>query len=147
MKHCNITADGCSRLLEALGVCTNLYYLDLSDNPIGGAFEALISKPVYPHLLDLYLNGTSLTSGDLQAIDALIEENKMMPQLRVLYLSYDNLDNLELNTLETLESLHSIIQKVRYVFFYKGAYRQDLEKIQERIITGISIYESNNATN
>ena len=145
-QHCNITADGCSRLLEALGVCTNLLYLDLSDNPIGGAFETLISKPVYPHLLDLCLKGTSLTSGDLQAIDALIEENKM-PLLYLLYLSYDNLDNLELNTLETLESLHSIIQKVRYVYFYKGAYRQDLEKIQERIITGISIYESNNATN
>ena len=77
LRNCNITPDGCSRLLEALGLCQNLGYLDLSCNPIGGAFEALIFKPVYPCLHKLDLEGTSLTSGDMQAIDSLIKENKM----------------------------------------------------------------------
>ena len=119
LEHCNITPDGCSRLLEALGVCTNLQRLNLSDNAIGGAFDALISKPVYPRLSHLCLRGTPLTSGDIQTIDSLIKENKM-PKLDYLYLSYDNLDNLELDTLETLESLNSIIHNVRDVSFYRG---------------------------
>ena len=116
LQHCNITPDGCSRLLEALGVCPKLYELDLSDNTIGGAFDGLICKPVYPRLSQLNLDGTSLTSGDIQAIDSLIKENKM-PQLHWLHLSYDILDNLELDTLGTLEALNSIIQKVSDVSF------------------------------
>ena len=146
LQHCNITPRGCSRFLEALEVCTNLGHLDLSHNTIGGAFEALISKPVYPGLDTLYLNATSLTSGDIQAINSLIKENKM-PRLHWLYLSYVNLDNLEMDTLETLEALNSIIQKVPIVFLWKGNNCQDLEEIQECITRGISKYTSKNATN
>ena len=145
LPHCNITADGCARLLEALMVCTNLEELVLSYNRIGGAFDALISKPKYPRLGYLYLDGTSLTSGDIQAIDSLIKGNKM-PRLVHMFLSYVNLDNLELDTLETLESLSSIIQKVRFVSFWKGDHHQDFKKIQERITAGISKYKSKNAT-
>ena len=146
LGHCNITPDGCARLLEALGVCPNLLWLNLSYNSIGGAFEALISKPVYPRLSHLDLNGTSLTLGDIQAIDSLIKENKM-PRLYWLDLSYDNLDNLELDTLGTLEALNSIIQKVSYVSLWKGDNRQDLKEIQECITRGISKYTSKNAMN
>ena len=146
LQHCNITPGGCSRLLEALGVCTNLEALVLSDNTIGGAFDALTWKPMYPQLSFLCLNGTSLTPGDIQTIDALIKENKI-PQLKYLDLSYVNLDNLDLDTLEILESLSSITKRVKYVSFWKGDDRQDLKKIQERITTGISKYKSKNATN
>ena len=121
LHHCNITPDGCSRLLEALEVCTNLDDLDLSHNTIGGAFDGLISKPLYPGLSQVNLNGTSLTSGDVQTIDSLIKENRM-PKLRVLSVSYDILDNLELDILQTRESLSSIMQKVTHINFYKGAY-------------------------
>ena len=126
LEHCNITADSCSKLLGALGVCTNLFHLDLSNNTIGGAFDSLISKPIYPQLMNLRLKNTSLTSGDIQTIDCLIKENKM-PQLDYLFLSYVNLDNLELDTLGTLEALNSIIQKVSDVFFWKGDH-QDQEE-------------------
>ena len=146
LKHCNIMPDGCSRLLEALEVCTNLRALHLSGNTIGGSFEALISKPIYPGLLILNLDGTSLTSGDIQTIDALIKENKM-PRLSSLDQSYDNLDNLELDTLGTLEALNSIIQKVSYVSLWKGDDCQGLKEIQERITRGISTYTSKNAMN
>ena len=54
--------------------------LDLSHNTIGGAFDALTSKPKYPRLLYLNLYRTSLTSGDIQTIDSLVKENKI-PQL------------------------------------------------------------------
>ena len=147
LNDCDITSGGCSRLLEALEVCPNLFTIDLSDNTIGGAFDGLISKPLYPGLSQLQLDGTSLTPGDIQAIDSLIKENKM-PQLRWLSLSDDILDNLELNTLETLESLSSIIHNVRYVRWFKENYLpQDLEKIQERITTGILKHKSKNITN
>ena len=143
LRDCNITARGCSRLLQALEVCTNLLYLDLSDNKISGTFDGLISKPVYPQLSYLLLESKPLTSGDVQAIDSLIKENKM-PLLEYLYLSYDNLDNLELDTLETLESLSSIIHNVSDVCFYKEVHRQDLEKVQERITRGILKHKSKN---
>ena len=146
LRDCNITPDGCSRLLETLGVCPILYGLDLSHNTIGGTFDGLISKPVYPELRTLYLNGTSLTSGDIQTIDALIKENKM-PRLRWLDLSYDNLDNLGVDTLGTLEALNSIMQKVPMVFFLKGDNRQGFKKGQERITRLISKYKSKNAMN
>ena len=146
LQHCNITPDGCARLLEALEVCSNLNELDLSNNTIGGAFDGLISKPVYHRLLRLYLDGTSLTSGDIQAIDSLIKENRML-RLHILFVSYENLDNLELDTLGTLEALNSIIQKVSFVSFWKGDNLQDLKKIQECITRGISKYKSKNATN
>ena len=145
LQHCNITPRGCSRLLEALGVCTNLRELVLSGNAIGGAFDALIPKPVYPGLSQLILYGTSLTSGDIQAIDSLIKENKM-PRLYWLPLSYDSLDNLELDTLETLESLNSIIHNAPEVEFAidddDDVY--DLQQIQERITAEILRRKSNN---
>ena len=143
LRDCNITAEGCSKLLEALEVCTNLEILDLSNNTIGGSFDALISKPVYSRLFKLHLVGTSLTSGDIQAIDSLIKENKI-PRLNLLYLSYVNLDNLELDTLETLESLSSIIHNLLRVCFYKEDHPQDLKKIQERITRGILKHKSQN---
>ena len=132
--------NGCARLLEALEFCTNLD-LDLSHNTIGGAFKALIPKPVYPGLSQLILYGTSLTSGDIQAIDSLIKENKI-PELFWLSLSYDNLDNLELDTLETLESLNSIIHNVRVVKFPEDD--DDLQQIQDRITAEILRRKSNN---
>ena len=49
LQYCNITAEGCSKLLEALEISSNLCVLFLSYNTIGRAFDALISKPVYPH--------------------------------------------------------------------------------------------------
>ena len=103
LQYCNITPDGCSRLLEALEFCINLSWLDLSHNILGGTFGGLISKPVYPSLSSLHLNDTSLTSGDIQSIGSLIKKNKM-PDLYSLHFSYDNVDNLELETLESLES-------------------------------------------
>ena len=133
LRHCNITPDGCSRLLEGLEVCPNLGRLDLSHNPIGRAFDALISKPLNPGLSQLNLAGTSLTSEDIQAIDSLIKENKM-PQLHYMNLSYDNLDNLELDTLGTLKALNSIIHNVRVVKFTG---EDDLQQIQERITAEI----------
>ena len=144
LRHCNITPSGCSTLLEALEVCPNLEELDLSYNTICGAFNGLISKPMYPGLNNLYLQDTSLTSGDIQTIGSLMKENKM-PKLDNLFLTYDNLDNLELDTLETLESLNSIIHNLRWVRFYKEGYeQQDLEKLKECIPKIILKHKSKN---
>ena len=143
LAHCKITSSDCSRLLEALEVCQKLLDLTISYNTIGGTFCSLISKPVYPLLKLLCLDNTSLTSRDIQTIDCLIKENKI-PQLVYLHLSYVNLDNLEMDTLETLESLSSIIHNVPHVCFYKEDYRQDLEKIQERVTRGLLKHKSQN---
>ena len=114
--NCNITPGGCSKLLEALEVCPNLRDLGLSRNTIGGAFDALICKPVYPRLFHLNLDDTSLTLGDIQTIYSLIKGNKM-PQLSWLDISYGSFGSLELNFLETLELLNFIIHDVPHVSF------------------------------
>ena len=132
LQNCSITSQGCSRLLEALGVCPNLKLLDLSDNTIGGAFNGLVSKSIFPELRFLFLNGTVLSAGDIKTIGSLIAEHRL-PKLLMIYLSYVNLDNLELDTLQTLESLNYIIRNVEDVVFFKGDYLQDLNKIQESI--------------
>ena len=132
LRNCSITARGCTRLIEALSVCLNLYILNLSHNTIGGAFDGLTSESTYPGLTMLNLVGTGLSSGDIKTIGTLIEE-KRIPKLEWIFLSYNNLDNLELDTLETLEVLNSIINKVPEVFFWKGNSVQDFDKIQESI--------------
>ena len=143
LRHCNIPPDGCSRLLQALTVCPNLVDLDLSHNTIAGAFDGLVSKPMYPRLQTLVFAGTSLTSEDIQTIDSLIKGNKM-PKLDFLHLSYIDLDKLALGELETLESLQSILQNVQHVFFWKGDELLDLKTIEKDITTGILKHKSDN---
>ena len=141
LRNCGITSRGCTRLLEALGVCLKLRFLSLSHNPIGGAFSVLTSKPFYPKLNCLLLDEMSLKPGDIETINSLLRD-KRMPELHELYLSYDNLENIELKTWETLESLNSIIHNVEQISFWKGDSLQDLNKIQETITAGIVKHKS-----
>ena len=77
LRNCSITSQGCSRLLEALGVCPNLEWLYLSNNTIGGVFNGLKSKSTFPKLNYLLLHGTALSAGDINAIGSLIAEHRL----------------------------------------------------------------------
>ena len=145
LQNCSITSQGCSRLLEALGMYRNLGWLHLSHNTIGGAFNGLKSKSIFPELCNLLLDGTALSAVDINAIGSLIAEHRI-PKLCRIHLSYINLDNLELDTLQTLESLNYIIHNIQ-VSFLKGVNLQDFIKIQESITRGILRHKSKNATN
>ena len=116
LRNCSITSQGCTRLLEGLGVCPNLKRLDLSHNTIGGTFNGLKSKSIFPQLCNLLLYETALSAGDIKVIRSLIAEHRL-PKMLWIPLSCINLDILELDTLETLESLNYIIRNEENVYF------------------------------
>ena len=53
LVQCGMCPSSCSELLKVLHLCTGLQKLDISANPIGGAFAALHPRLVYPSLMEL----------------------------------------------------------------------------------------------
>ena len=90
LSGCNIEASGAEKLLAALASCTELVVLFITNNRIGGAFEALSPRLVCPRLWDIWTVRTSLTEGDIRSIAARIN-NQGLPRLDRLWLRYQKL--------------------------------------------------------
>ena len=100
LYECKIDTSGCIKLLKALSDI-NLVKLDISENPIEGAFAELDPGLDYPFLRDYEMRSTPLTSGDLLALKDMIKTNKL-PDLQNLLLGKFGINVLNRSDLDDI---------------------------------------------
>ena len=77
INNCQLDPDGSGELLNALAACPQLITMDISGNAIGKGFQRLIPHSVFPRLIELEMNNTSLAELDVQVLGDIISSGGM----------------------------------------------------------------------
>ena len=72
IKNCQLDPDGSGKLLNVLAACPFLITMDISGNAIGRGIQCLIPHSVFPRLIELEMNNTSLGELDVQVLGDII---------------------------------------------------------------------------
>ena len=153
--ECDIDTSSCTELLNALTRCQGLQKLDVSGNPIGGAFAALDPHVMYSSLMELEMRSTPLTGSDVQALGAIMGSNGM-PQLWKLQLGYNSpryprkltftrdavVEALKGEPTETWEALGVILDKVKDVELWDGTsstHRIEMKKVEKELARRLQV--------
>ena len=142
LVQCKMYPSSCSELLKVLSLCTGLQKLDISANPIGGAFAALHPRLMYPSLMELETRFTRLSGADIQALGAIMRNNGM-PQLWKLQLGYNSQrsprtrlftadaveEALEGETAETWKALKVILDNVKDAELWVDVHKIEMKKV------------------
>ena len=72
INNCQLDPDGSGELLNVLAACPRLNTVDISGNAIGRGFQRLIPHSVFPPLIELEMNNTSLAELDVQVLGDII---------------------------------------------------------------------------
>ena len=142
LVQCDMYSSSCTELLEVLALCTGLQKLDISANPIGGAFAALHPRLVYPSLMELETRLTRLSGADILALGAIMRNNGM-PQLWKLQLGYNSqrsprrrlftadvvAEALEWETAETWKALKVILDNVKNAELWVDVHKIEMRKV------------------
>ena len=142
LVQCDMCPSSCSELLKVLSLCKGLQKLDISRNPIGGAFAALHPRLVYPSLMELETKLTRLSGADIQALGAIMRNNGM-PQLWKLQLGYNSqrpprrllftadavAEALEGETVETWKAVKVILDNVKDAELWVGVHKIEMKKV------------------